>query len=310
MGFDLSLVIDVIMNNSDDTIYFKDKESKFLLNSVAHAKQFGLTNPKELVGKSDFDFFPEKFANEAYLDEKRIMDTGIPIIGKVEKWEGEDGNTVWLSASKYPFYDREGNIIGTWGTSRDITPLKQAEQELQIVNQQLEKANLQLKEQSKIDGLSKLYNHRHFCETLEHTIIYYLKQNELEHETFCVMMLDIDSFKLINDTYGHLVGDIAIKHIADLITANTRNNDICFRCGGDEFAVILLDTSLEQGLVLAERIRHVIEESHFMAKDIDLKLTVSVGISSFEGEQDMDSLIQKVDNKLYISKRMGRNQVN
>ena len=310
MGFDLSLVIDLIMNNSQDTIYFKDRESKFLLNSKAHAIQFGIEEPKDLVGMSDFDFFPEEFARNAYQDELAIMETGIPIIGKVEKWE-EAGESVWFSASKYPFYDREGNIIGTWGTSRDITTLKLAEEELTYVNKQLEKANLQLKEQSNMDGLSRLYNHRHFCETLENTIFYYRKAKERQEDnTFCVMMLDIDCFKQINDTYGHLIGDIAIKHVAELITSNTRDKDICFRCGGDEFAIILLDTGIAKGRILADRIRTVIEESHLIAKDIDLLVTVSIGISCYDDEEDINSIIQKADNKLYMSKRMGRNQVN
>ena len=104
-----SKILDIIMNNSQDTIYFKDKDSKFIANSKAHAMQVNCENLKDMVGKSDFDFFPEEFAMQTYLDEKKIMETGIPILGKQEKLQLLDGNYIWVLASKYPI---------TFGTRR------------------------------------------------------------------------------------------------------------------------------------------------------------------------------------------------
>jgi PAS domain S-box/diguanylate cyclase (GGDEF) domain len=305
-----ALIIQVIMNYSQDTFYFKDKDSKFLGNSKAHAIQFGVEDPKLLVGKSDFDFFTADFAEMARADEIKIMETGIPIIGKVERVTNSSNEVVWYSSSKYPLYDLNGNIIGTWGSSRDITSLKKVEEELEYVNKQLEKANTQLKELSNIDGLSGVYNHRYFCETAEDIFNLYRNKARKEHKTFCVMLLDVDCFKKINDTYGHLIGDVAIKHIADLLISNTRSKDLCFRYGGDEFAILLLDTDYKQGVKLAERIRVIIEESPARSNELDFQMTVSIGISCYQGEKDINTLIQKADSQLYISKQNGKNQVN
>lgn len=306
-----SKILDIIMNNSQDTIYFKDKDCRFIRNSRAHAMQFGIEDPGELYGKTDFDFFPEAFAQESLEDEKRIMETGVPIIGKLERWEVYDDRDIWFSASKYPIYGRDGEILGTWGTSRDVTSLKLAQDELSRLNSELEIANLKLQKISNQDGLSELWNQRRFYEILEDTIQIYQQKRQFSRETtFCLMLLDIDCFKLINDTYGHPVGDSAIKFVADIIRANTRESDICFRCGGDEFAVILFDTNIESGYKMAERLREKIEGNKFVFNDKVFGLTVSVGIASYKGERNISKLLLKVDNKLYISKKQGKNQVN
>src|SRR5690554_4932248 len=148
------LFANTILNNSQDTIYFKDLDSTFILSSKAHASLFGVENPKEVIGKNDFDYFPEYFAKNAYKDEQKIIATGVPIIGKIEKLIETDGSVTWLSASKYPLYNSKGEIVGTWGTSRDITSLKNAEEELKKLNSQLEEANRQLRVLSAIDSLS------------------------------------------------------------------------------------------------------------------------------------------------------------
>lgn len=306
-----SQILKIIMNNSQDTIYFKDKESRFIINSKAHAVQFGLDDPKELRGKSDFDFFPAEFAEETLKDEKRIMETGKPILGKVEKWDILGEEDVWFSASKYPLYNDKGEVIGTWGTSRDITSLKLAQDEMGRLNQELEKANAILERMSNIDGLSGLYNQRCFYERLEDTIKMYQEENKSnQHKSFCVMLIDIDYFKKVNDTYGHTTGDKTIQFIADLIRQNTRISDACFRCGGDEFGVILYDTDIDQGIHLAERLRKTIEKSSFHFNHKMIKLTVSIGIACYDTNQSLNSILIKVDNKLYASKKQGKNQVN
>lgn len=304
-----SQILNIIMNNSQDNIYFKDTNSRFIANSKAHAMQFGLSHPMEMRGKTDYDFFSMEFAEEAVADEKMIMETGIPIIGKVEKWDIPDNEGVWFSASKYPLYNEEGEVIGTWGTSRDITALKLAQDELARVNKELEKANERLKRTSDMDGLSGLYNQRCFYERLEKAIAAQKDKNN-KQGYFSVMLIDIDCFKKINDTYGHTTGDKTIKFVADLIRKNTRALDMCFRCGGDEFGVILYDTGLEQAVCLAERLRKIIEKSSFTFNDKTVHLTVSIGVASYEMNQSLNSILIKVDSKLYASKKQGKNQVN
>ncbi len=306
-----SMILDIIMRHSLDTIYFKDRNSRFFANSQAHANQFGFTSSKDLVGMSDFDFFPEEFARKAFLDEQRIMETGIPIVGKEEKWVTPEGKCVWFSAYKYPIFNQQGEIIGTWGTSRDITALKLTQEELAKTNDQLEAVNLKLKKLSEMDGLTELYNQRKFHEVLEETIDTYKRIEDLGAEAdFCVMLMDIDGFKHINDQYGHPMGDKAIRHLADIIQTNKRENDICFRYGGDEFAVILPNTKLEEALPIGELFRSKIEESSLDFEGGRIQLTISVGVEAYHLEDSVYELLTRVDKKLYVSKKKGKNQVN
>ncbi len=122
-------LIDALMNNLTDHVYFKDLQSRFIRNNKAHAHSFGLENPDQVIGKSDFDFFAEQAARQAFDDEQRIIKTGESIL-KEEKLTRKDGSVVWFSAMKLPLHDYAGNIIGTFGISRDITDWKRTEEAL------------------------------------------------------------------------------------------------------------------------------------------------------------------------------------
>jgi PAS domain S-box-containing protein len=121
-------LINALMNNLTDHVYFKDLESKFIRNNRAHTLSFGLDDPEQMVGKSDFDFFEEKAARQAFEDEQVIIKTGQPIM-KEEKLTRKDRSDAWFSAIKMPLRDSLGNIIGTFGISRDITERKRIELE-------------------------------------------------------------------------------------------------------------------------------------------------------------------------------------
>jgi len=303
-------LVRTIMDNSSDTIYFKDLNSAFILNSKAHAMQFGVENPELLIGKSDTDFYPPYFANRALEDEQEIMRTGKPILGRIERLEKDDGEVVWFSASKYPLYDDNGTIAGTWGTSRDITPLKQAEQELERVNGQLAAANAKLKELAIIDELSGLYNRRHFYDILQKTVKSYARLKEKGRVSyFCLLLVDIDVFKRINDTYGHLAGDAMIRSVAKFLVDHTRSSDYAFRYGGDEFALLLPDCDLAGGHLLADRLRESLQKKVFTYAGIELNLTISVGVACCDGSSDAKDVVHDADTMLYQSKNCGRNCV-
>jgi PAS domain S-box-containing protein len=123
-------LLHTLMDNLPDVIYFKDRESHFIRINKAHAKEFGLSNPAQAVGKTDFDFFSAEHAQPAYRDEQEIIRTGQPMVGKEEKETWPDGRVTWASTTKMPLRDASGNIIGTFGVSRDITGRKQAEEAL------------------------------------------------------------------------------------------------------------------------------------------------------------------------------------
>lgn len=310
MELNEGLIVRTIMNYSEDTIYFKDRESKFIFNSKAHSSQFKVDNPMDLIGKSDFDFFPESFAKNALKDEQIIMETRQPMLGRVEKWEKPNGEVVWLLASKYPLYDEAGRVVGTWGSSKDITVLKKTEEALEIANAKLKKANEELESLSIIDSLSGLYNHRHFYDDLDKAFKLAKRHKEKGCEDqFSLILMDIDLFKHTNDTFGHLVGDKVISHIAKIIKNSTRSTDGCYRYGGDEFIVLLNDTTLEASKGIAENIRMNIERSPIQYDEILLPMTVSIGISSYSEVKDLKELVYKADQRLYLSKREGRNKI-
>ena len=116
-----------LMDQAPDQIYFKDLQSRFIWANRAVARSFRLEDPASLPGKSDFDFFSQEHAERAYANEQEIIRTGVPKIGMEEKETWPDGSVTWVSTTKVPFRDAEGNMRGTFGISRDITARKQAE---------------------------------------------------------------------------------------------------------------------------------------------------------------------------------------
>jgi diguanylate cyclase len=123
------------------------------------------------------------------------------------------------------------------------------------------------------------------------------------------MVCDIDFFKKINDTYGHKVGDLALKKLASLLQERLRVNDIITRYGGEEFAIILPHTGLEGAQKAAEGIRSYIDKATFSYKGKTIPLTISVGVSKFIKGDDKNSVFERADRALYLAKNSGRNAV-
>ena len=130
-------LLHTVMDNVPDLIYFKDLQSHFTRINVALAREFGLCSPIEAVGKSDHDIFSAERADEFYKDEQEIIRTGTPMVDKEEKLLWPSGRVTWMSTTKMPFRDSNGNIIGTFGISRDITARKQAEEKVRETSQML-----------------------------------------------------------------------------------------------------------------------------------------------------------------------------
>ena len=132
-------LLHTLLENSPDPIYFKDRASRFLRCSQALVERFRARDAAELIGKSDADFFTESHARPAYEDEQKIMHTGDPLIGKVEKevWKEGAGLVTWVLTTKGPLRDKAGAIIGTFGISKDITAIKEAEEKVEAIHRQL-----------------------------------------------------------------------------------------------------------------------------------------------------------------------------
>ncbi len=120
-------LMDAMMDNLPDNIYFKDRESKFLRVSNNLLQSFGVKKQEELIGKSDFDFFTKEHAQQAFDDEQNIIRTGKAIVNMIEKETWEDGAVSWVSTTKMPLKDQEGNVVGTFGISKDVSDLKEME---------------------------------------------------------------------------------------------------------------------------------------------------------------------------------------
>lgn len=165
--------------------------------------------------------------------------------------------------------------------------------------------NAQLYELATKDGLTKLYIHRHFYLLLESEI----NRVHRYHHVLSVLMMDIDEFKAVNDTYGHLVGDMVLKEIANVIQKTIRHVDIPARYGGEEFTVIMPETSMITSLVIAERLRKKISEIEVkIDENTVIRPTVSMGVAEYPNAADnIKDLIDSADKALYMSKQNGKN---
>jgi len=143
-------LLQTLMDNIPDSIYFKDIRSRFLMMSRAKAKKHGLTDPQQAAGKSDADFFSQPHARQALADEQRILRSGQPIVDIEESETWPDGSTTWVSTTKMPMRNESGRVVGTFGISRDITKRKRAEEALAERTQQLQKKNRQIEEELKM----------------------------------------------------------------------------------------------------------------------------------------------------------------
>jgi len=153
------------------------------------------------------------------------------------------------------------------------------------------------------DGLTGLYNHRFIFERLEEEIAKVSRYGR----PLSVIMLDIDNFKRVNDTFGHRVGDEVIQSVAHAIIANTRKSDVVGRYGGEEFLILLPETDLSAAKVVAEKIRSTVAQLRFETKE--LAITISAGVAQAQKDESYEALVNKADTNLYQAKRSGKNRV-
>ena len=186
---------------------------------------------------------------------------------------------------------------------------KEEKERAEFLAKQLKEKNEKLREISQRDGLTNLLNHKHFHETFDKEF----NRAKRYRRPLSLIMLDIDLFKKINDTYGHRVGDIVLKELSNKITAKVRQNDLVARYGGEEFAIILPETDLTGSKLVSERIRSTVEQSEIVTESHKINITVSLGLAAYDpyrqGEMSKENLLDTADAAMYISKKNGRNRV-
>jgi diguanylate cyclase (GGDEF)-like protein len=175
--------------------------------------------------------------------------------------------------------------------------------------QELEIAKSKLAEMANKDPLTNLYNRRYFNDVAD-TL---LSMAHRQQQEFSIFMLDIDRFKLINDTYGHNAGDVVLKKLSNLLTTSIRQSDVAIRFGGEEFVVLLPNTNIDGAVLIAKKLKEAIENIEIKIPNIDIiKFTVSIGISQCDCSKNaevIDDLVHKADEALYEAKRAGRNKI-
>jgi len=189
-----------------------------------------------------------------------------------------------------------------------ILEMREAKEKAERLAHELQDANSRLKELVYRDGLTGLYNHRYFQESLDNEIC----RAKRYKSSVSLIIFDIDFFKKVNDTYGHPAGDLVLMNISSAVQSAVRPCDIVARYGGEEFAVILPETSAAGVKVFAARLRRCVEGIATLVDGQLIYVTVSAGATTFNAEQtnvDRNKLIETADRGMYKSKQNGRNQV-
>jgi two-component system cell cycle response regulator len=157
------------------------------------------------------------------------------------------------------------------------------------------------------DGLTRIHNQRALTEFLDREVA----RSQRHKRPLSVLMFDIDKFKSINDTHGHLCGDFVLRELAECIRGTIRKEDMFARYGGEEFCMVLVESSASEALGAAERVRSTIEKHGFQFESTKIKLTISVGVATTTGDTVVTpaDLLRSADEKLYLAKRSGRNCV-
>jgi diguanylate cyclase (GGDEF)-like protein/PAS domain S-box-containing protein len=287
-------LLETLMDNIPDSIYFKDRESRITRINHYGARHFGLDDPAQALGKTDFDFFTDEHAMQAYRDEQRIIANGEPLVNVEEKETTPDGMVRWVSTTKLPLRDASGAIVGTFGISRDITARKRAEEGLE--------------RKAFFDTLTELPNRALFMNRLQH-LFHRARRARHVHERllFAVLYLDLDRFKGVNDSLGHEAGDELLVGIARRLEQHMRPSDTLARLGGDEFTVLLEDIGSEADAIrVTDRIQHgLAAPMHIQGQDVFMSASIGIALSS-AGYARPEDIVRDADTAMYRAKANGR----
>lgn len=220
------------------------------------------------------------------------IDESLYFTSEVEQTH-KDGSSVWTEAIvRYARNDKTG-AIEIHGVTRDISDRREL--------------RLELERQATIDSLTGVANRRHFLSLAQREV----KRCGRHGCDISLLMLDIDHFKKVNDTFGHATGDLALQAVAKTCASELRNADLIGRIGGEEFAILLVETDIEKACAVAERLRSLVQAIHLLTQDgQSVRLTTSIGAAELrEGEHDLPELMAQADQALYKAKNSGRNRV-
>lgn len=266
---------------------------------------------KALLGRkiSDIPFTVVNDDHQGKMPWQLAIQSTRPIRGYLLRLvSGEEPYRIF-STSAAPICDEAGKNRGAIVSFEDVTTLEEKKMELQVMVEHLHKSTEKIKQQNQEleilatrDALTGCFNRRSFLERFDTA----WKTSHRYGFPLSAIMVDVDHFKSVNDTYGHSMGDEVLRGVSATLLSSSRDTDIVCRFGGEEFAILLPNTDIEGAETVAEKLRIAISQMQFD----DLSVTASLGVSAIsENPQDPQELLDQADKCLYVAKRNGRNQV-
>ncbi len=301
----------VIFEKATVGIYQSTPDGRFLNVNPAMARIFGYESPQDMM-ENVTDIASQMYARPGLHEEFK---NALREEGEIHEYIGEnlrkDGRFIFTSTNARMVKDEAGNVLYYEGFITDITARKRAEEELISAKESLRLANIGLQQAlereqrvARTDGLTGLYNRRYFFELAEHEFIV-AKRYKLP---LSLILFDIANFKKFNDTYGHQVGDEILKRIAGLSLTELREADILSRYGGEEFMILLPNSSAREAAIVAERIRQSVAAGGLDAGGERLSVTVSAGVAEYTASiRTFERLVTMADRAMYAAKGRGRN---
>jgi len=305
-------LLKLLTHHLPDMLWVKDINGVYLYANKAICEGLLMAvDTQEPLGKDDIFFAMRErdahidnphwhtFGELCFNSDQVVIDNDKPM--RFEEYGNVKGELLYLEVFKAPFYDQEGNIIGTVGAGRDITELKKTQMQLETSLEKLEEQKKQLSYQANYDDLTKLPNRSFFNHTL--------KASMEHHSELAILFLDLDNFKEINDLLGHSAGDKVLMETAKRLRTLTTDGSLLSRLSGDEFCLIIKDTAKkEQVIQIIDDCMHRMKKSFNIDNNI-LHLTISMGISLFPSDgQDIKTLLKYADTAMYEAKKDGKNK--
>lgn len=286
------MLLRTIVSALPDMVWLKDIDGRYIFCNQMFERFFGAAE-STIIGKTDYDFVSQQMADLFREYDQRAVNNGKSSMNEECVTFADDQHVAYLETIKTPIWNVQGELIGVLGIARDISERKKMQEELQ--------------QQAITDELTGAFNRRHFMFQAEQEL---LRVRRYGGEC-SVLMLDLDSFKRINDAFGHPVGDKVLAKVAEICLATLRCTDLFGRIGGEEFAAILTGTDVKGAKVIAERLRKNIQEAAIdTLETITVSLSVSIGVATYQPTNDsLSSLMLRADTALYAAKSCGRNQV-
>jgi diguanylate cyclase (GGDEF)-like protein len=174
-----------------------------------------------------------------------------------------------------------------------------------IITYMIKKYNKRLEYLADIDLLTNINNRRVFTLKLEHSMLLHQRHNQ----SLCLLFLDIDNFKDVNDNFGHIIGDKVLTRIADILKTNIRKSDLLARWGGEEFVIAYVNSSIEDSIAVTEKLKSLIENDYILKNLNESIITASFGLTILKKEDTMDDLVNRADMAMYESKNNGKNRI-